>query len=152
MNREAIFKALFKLLTADGANVNAQSGPFKMVGRRLIHYSNVPDNMRPCMFLLAGDNTYARSQPVPAKVTLEAKVVIYFHTPQPTQADENAASPQVNDYLDLVDQALAPPAYTTLQQLGGLVNSCWIEGTVDVDTGELDGNGMVVIPIKILVP
>lgn len=152
MNREAIFQALFNLLTADGQNVNPMSGPFKYASRRLRLWNAVPDNMKPALFLLARDNTYTRSQPVPAKVTLQADVIIYFYTPPPAQADDNPPSPQVNDFLDLIDAALAPPLYTTLQQLGGLVNSCWIEGDVKVDTGEVDGQGVVIIPMKILVP
>lgn len=43
-----------------------------------------------------------------------------------------------------------PTSVTRKQTLGGLVPHCWIDGKVMKDPGDLDGDGIAVIPLKIL--
>ena len=38
------------------------------------------------------------------------------------------------------------------QTLGGRVHKCWIEGRIQKFQGDLDGQTLIVVPIKILVP
>jgi hypothetical protein len=39
---------------------------------------------------------------------------------------------------------------TGRQTLGGLVSHCWIDGKIMKDSGDIDGDGIAVIPVKIL--
>lgn len=52
--------------------------------------------------------------------------------------------------LDAVDAALAPNIVTRRQTLGGLVSHVWIDGKIMKDPGDIDGDGIAVIPVKIL--
>ena len=54
--------------------------------------------------------------------------------------------------LDALEEALAPPPGFDRQTLGGLVHYCRIEGRVVKDPGDLDGQGLALVPIKILAP
>jgi hypothetical protein len=36
--------------------------------------------------------------------------------------------------------------------LGGLVTHCWIEGRIEIHPGDLDGQAIAVVPIRMLVP
>lgn len=61
----------------------------------------------------------------------------------------------LNDLLDKIDAALAtdlPHPYKQVCTLGGLVQHCWIDGTIDKQAGDINGIGIARIPIKILVP
>jgi hypothetical protein len=50
-----------------------------------------------------------------------------------------------------VDAALKPgPAAGGRQTLGGLVSHCYIDGKIMKDPGDIDGDGVAVIPVKIL--
>jgi hypothetical protein len=150
MNREKIYQALFDqvkdVTLPDGAPA------FVKTGRRFRIWGDVPRNERPALFLRQRTDEYARpaGPSVPQKVTLDCELWIYtFSDPQ------NAAvvpAIQMNDLLDLIDTALAPSPLIGVQQLGGIVQHCWIEGPIVQDNGDLDGDGVATIPIKILVP
>jgi hypothetical protein len=47
---------------------------------------------------------------------------------------------------------LAPTGRAETQTLGGLVSHCWIEGRIEMDSGDNDGQAKAIIPIRILVP
>jgi len=53
-----------------------------------------------------------------------------------------------------IPQASLKPSPATLgrQTLGGLVSNCYIDGKIMKDPGDLDGDGIAVIPVKILAP
>lgn len=142
MNREDIYSALFSLLSS--------AADFVTASRRVQLWSDVPPSSKPALFLYEGDTEYVRgSEAVPQKVTLSAQILIYTSNGK----DPNVIpATQLNDLMDAIDTVLAPSPVTGLQTLGGLVSHCWIEGKVIVATGDLDGNGLAVIPIKMLVP
>lgn len=61
----------------------------------------------------------------------------------------------VNTLLEAVEAVLVPDnAATQCFTLGGLVQRCWIEGTVTKVSGDLDPNGQafLAIPLSILIP
>jgi len=57
-------------------------------------------------------------------------------------------------YLDAIDTVLAPTLGLGLgvNNLGGLVSSCWIDGEVINIPGYNDGLGLLVVPVKIVGP
>ena len=142
MNREAIITALFALVS-DAAD-------FATASRRLRLWSSVPPGDKPALFLVErGDNYVRGSEAVPEAVTMELSIYIYTNAGQ----DQSVTPASIlNPLIDAVDTALAPSALTGLQTLGGLVSHCWIEGKILKDPGDLDGDGVAVIPVKILVP
>jgi hypothetical protein len=61
----------------------------------------------------------------------------------------------LNNLIDAVKAALDPvPGMAQTLGLGGTttVQHCWIEGRIDMHPGDLDGQAIAVIPIKILAP
>lgn len=142
MNRDAILTALFNLVKA--------SSSFKTASRRLQLWTDVNSSDKPAIFVAQRGDTYVRSsEAVPQKVTIEADIFLYTNVGK----DPNVIpATQLNNLVDAVDTALAPSPVTGVQTLGGLVSHCWIEGKVMIDTGDLDGDGVAIIPVKMLVP
>lgn len=143
MNSEAIYQALFDLLSnIDGVVTTS---------RRLRHFNHVPAEMRPALFVTQGNQTEVPVKGLDAKVELEAEVYIYIHELDPSIPP----SVQLNQMIDKVRTAIAPeyPEICEYQTLGGLVEHCWIEGTIEVFEAVenmLDDQGIAIIPIRIL--
>lgn len=142
MDREKIFQALFTLIQ------NAAS--FKTASRRLKLWSDVNPADKPAVFLVQRPQKYVQGGGnLPQKVTLEAQIIIYTNAGK----DPNVVpSTEMNALLDAIDTAIGWKPVPGQQTLGGLVTSCWIEGDVFIDPGDLDGDGVAIIPVKILVP
>jgi hypothetical protein len=143
VNSETIYQALFNRLSGiDG---------FVTTSRRLKHFNNVAPDARPALFITQGNQTEVPVKGLDAKVELEAEVYIYIHENDPTIPP----SLQLNQMIDRVRTKLAPdhPDMCEYQTLGGLVEHCWIEGTIEVFEaveGMLDDQGIAIIPIRIL--
>jgi hypothetical protein len=142
MNRESIITALFNLVS--------NAAPFVTASRRLQLWSGMASTDKPAIFLCERSENYTRaSEAVPEAVTINVDIYIY------TDAGKDQSLVPIttlNNLIDAVDTALAPNYLTGLQTLGGLVSHCWIEGKIMKDAGDLDGDGIAIIPIKILVP
>lgn len=143
MDSESIYQALFNRLSGiDG---------FKTTSRRLRHFNNVQPENRPALFVTQGNQTEVPVKGLDAKVELEAEVYIYIH-----ETDQAIPpSVQLNQMIDKVRQAIAPdyPEMCEYQTLGGLVEHCWIEGTIEVFEAVenmLDDQGIAIVPIRIL--
>ncbi len=142
MNRESILSALFTLVS--------NSASFNTASRRLQLWSSVAATDKPALFLCERGETYARaSEAVPESVTLNVDIYIYIDA---GKDQSTVPATTLNTLIDAIDSALAPNFLTGLQTLGGLVSHCWIEGKVMKDAGDLDGDGIAVIPVRILVP
>ena len=138
MSRETIMAALFTKLTA--------SGVFLSTGRRLVMWSQVAE--QPALFLRhTGDDYHRHATGVPARVTMDCEAWIYAKTGPDVSPDTT-----LNALIDSIEIALARPPGFPAQTLGGLVQHAWIEGKVEIHPGDLDGQGIAVIPIKILCP
>lgn len=143
MNSETIYQALFNRLSGiDG---------FVTTSRRLKHFNNVAPDARPALFITQGNQTEVPVKGLDAKVELEAEVYIYIHENDPAIPP----SIQLNQLIDQVRTKLAPdyPDMCEYQTLGGLVEHCWVEGTIEVFEaveGMLDDQGIAIIPIRIL--
>lgn len=150
VNREAIYAALFAKVWAAYQWKND-----KNTARRLKLWNEVAPQMRPALFQFEGGNeTYTYTQnPNPFRV-LEASLFIYTACKDPAIIGSDLLMPP----LDAVEGALLPTVIDSMgaggarQTLGGLVHNCRIEGTVFKDPGDLDGDGMVRIPLKIIIP
>nr|WP_294564482.1 hypothetical protein [uncultured Rhodopila sp.] len=141
MSRETIMTALFTLLTVGGA--------FQTTGRRLIHWSKVPQ--QPALFLRNADggDYPQRTTRLPPKVTLDCEVWLYCND---GSNPDVAPAIGLNNAIDAVEAALKPAPGFEAQTLGGLVSHCWIEGKIDMHPGDLDGQAIAIVPVKLLVP
>jgi hypothetical protein len=144
MSREAAFSALFAAVSA--------AHPWGVASRRLKLWSEVPAALRPALFQLeAGPETYQWPTPAAPKRTLEAKLFLYFDARDPTTPGASA----LNAALDALDAALAPAGADLAlgrQTLGGAAHDCKISGVPVRDPGDLDGDAIAVVAVRLTLP
>lgn len=143
MNTEAIYAALFeRLKTLQG---------FTTVSRRLRHFNHVSAESRPALFLTQGNQTESPKKGLKAKVVLEAELYVYVSLLD----GEDSVMPQLNSLIDQIRVKVAPdfPDVCEYQTLGGIVEHCWLEGTIEIFEavdGMLDNQAIATIPLRIL--
>jgi hypothetical protein len=144
MTREAAFSALFAAVSS--------AYSWGVASRRMKLWSEVPAALRPALFQLeSGPETYQWASPATPKRTFEAKLFLYFDARDPTIPGATA----INIALDAIDAALAPTASDFSlgrQTLGGAVHDCKIMGVPVRDTGDLDGDGLAVVTVRLVGP
>ncbi len=143
MNSEAIYQALFDQLS----NINGMV----TVSRRLRHFNHVVNEQRPALFITQGNQDENAIKGLNAKIEFGAEIYLYVYEANP----EKAIGAQINHYVDAIREAIKPeyPEMCEYQTLGGLVEHCWIDGTIEVFEGVdgmIDGQGIAIIPIRIL--
>jgi hypothetical protein len=137
--REQIMSALFALVSA--------SPSFVTKSRRLKLWTDVAAAEKPAIFQYERDDVYANGkQYLPI---VEMNVDLYIYTAPGLDSGITPIS-MLNPLIDAVDAALAPSTVTRRQTLGGLVSHVWIDGKIMKDPGDIDGDGIAVIPVKIL--
>lgn len=147
MNRNLYFDRLLQIVRDITWVSGGSPQGFVTTSRRLRSFADVPE--QPAAFVSSGDELFAQTTGLPYSVTLEAKLVIYHRV----GTDETAIPDEETSLImDAVQAALNPPDVDERQTLGGLVHHCWIDGTVLKDSGDLDGQAVIVVPIKMLVP
>ncbi len=144
MSREAAFTALFTAVSA--------AYPWGVASRRLKLWSEVPPSSRPAFFQLeSGPETYQWTSPATPRRTYEAKFFLYFDARDPSTPGSTA----INQALDAIDAALQPQGLdlaTGRQTLGGVVHDCKITGVPVRDVGDLDGDGLAVVSVRLIAP
>lgn len=148
--RQQIYDALFAL----GAVAQWGSPPsgFLYSSQRFQHWEKISD--QPSLLQIAHEEYHEQVTGMPYKRRLTAKWVVYYRT----AADPTVAGSDLgNVILDALTAALKPvPApgvpFNGNLTLGGLVYHTFIKGQVFRDGGDLDGQGILVVPIEILVP
>lgn len=142
-DREAIFAALFALITPAYAWQNAPT-------RRVALWTNVPAENRPAMYQFEGhDESWNWSNSANPTVFLEASIFVYTSCPFPA-----VGATQLNTILNAITARLIPSGRDLTsgrQTLGGLVQWARIQGSVSRVPGDIDGEGMAIVPIRILV-
>ena len=137
--RETIMSALFALVSGSASFVTAS--------RRLQLWSSMSPGQKPAIFQYERDDTYTNGKnylPI-----VEMNVDLYIYTAPGTDSGITPIS-ILNPLIDAIYVALAPNIVTHRQTLGGLVSHVWIDGKIMKDPGDLDGDGIAVIPVKIL--
>jgi hypothetical protein len=144
MDREAVFNALFARATA--VAWGDPPARFAYAARRVRLYPDLP--ALPALCQAEHDETHVATAGLYPKRTLGAAWMIHHATadPQATPASVN------NAILDAVEAQLSPDSADGCCTLGGLVAHCWIEGEVFKDPGDLDGQALLIVPIRMLVP
>lgn len=155
MNREAIFTTLWALNEACTFNMNSGDGAPVMSGwklreRKLKLFSDVSSAQKPYIAQVEHNEEAVKVRNLPYRWTLGAQWFIY---------QDNAKIPAIinNRILDAIQACLAPKPidpgfFDNRNTLSGLVYDCYIEGEIFKDPGDIDNQGMMVVPIKLLVP
>lgn len=133
---------------------SADEHRFKTVTRRIKLFNEVDSAFQPWCGQAEHSAQEAQVTGMPYKTVLECNWIVYqcvSKDPKGIGAIEN------NVILWGIRNALAPkpadPGYLDKRNtLGGLVYHCYISGRVFKDPGDIDGQGMMVVPIKLLVP
>jgi hypothetical protein len=144
VDAEPIYAALFQL----GSGLAWSSGALAFASRRVKTFDDLP--AQPALCQAETDETMARVTSQPAVTTLGASWLICHQAGK----DDAAIPAQTTNAILTAVRALfvdrTDPSFA--QTLGGLVHKCWIEGRIAKFQGDLDGQTLIVVPIKILVP
>lgn len=137
--REQIMQSLFNLVSG--------AAGFVTTGRRLKLWTDVAANAKPALFMYEPDDMYSLGNQYTQVVEMNVDLFIYT-----APGMDSGVTPVsiMNPLLDAIDTALKPSPINNRQTLGGLVSHCWIDGKVMKDPGDIDGDGIAVIPVKIL--
>ncbi len=144
-SREDALEALAALLASA---YDWTTGPL----RRLKLWTDVSMANRPACFIFEGGfESYAWSEGAIAKRILEPKIFIYLNAKDPNSAGASL----LNEVMDALDAAFALSGDDLLfgrNTLGGLVSQCRIDGKIMKDPGDLDGDALLIVPVKLILP
>lgn len=142
-SRETIMSTLFTKFQA------AMPVTWKTVTRRLKLFSDVPPSEQPYLCMAEHDEEYGkRAIGQPPILILPVTFVMYLHTVD----SKTPLAPTLNGIMDALDTFFLPDNFSGRYTIGGLVEHCWIEGKVFKDPGDIDDQGMITVPVRILVP
>ena len=120
--------------------------------RRLKLWSDVPPASRPACFLFEGGaETYAWPQGAMPKRMIAAKIFAYLDARDPRVVGASL----LNGVMDALDAAFAPVGGDIAlgrNTLGGAAYHCTIDGKPIKDPGDLDGDALLIVPVKIVLP
>lgn len=120
---------------------------FAYASRRFQPWDDCPS--QPAIYLVQHNEHPTQATRMPTRNIREYQLVIY----QDTAKNVDVPGSLENDLiLDALEAALRPPPGYEVQTLGGLVAHAWIEGEIFSDSGDLDGQGVITVPIRVLVP
>lgn len=148
---------------------------FQTYSRRLVPWENLAQSLQTggtlirqpylCVFdgTISADSgviNYERTvRAVPSKREIERAIVIYAQLAGGGTPDGTLSTTPGGDVfyplLEAVENAIEyTPNPQGAQTLGGLVSHCWIQGRGLLFTGDIDpyGQGMAIIPVKIMIP
>lgn len=141
-DREAVYAALFARAT------NAYDWK-NQPARRVKLWTGVPPDERPAFFQFeGGKEEWTWKNSGNPNVLLEATWFIYTSCPDP-----EIGATILNQVLNSLTNCLLPDQAditTGKQTLGGLVQYVRISGSVTRVPGDIDGDGMAMVPIKML--
>lgn len=140
--REPALTALFAKIRGCYAWANTPS-------RRIILFDAVPKEQRPAFFQFeGGKEPYKWTQGANPIRTLNVKLCIYLSPPDET----TPLAPTLSVIKDAIDGALAPDALSGKQTLGGTCELCRIDGEITNDPGDVDNDGLLIVPVTIVLP
>jgi hypothetical protein len=134
-------------------NVVGNAYPWKLgPSRRLKLWSDVPAASRPACFLFeGGQETYFWSESAIPKRVIEIRLFVYLNAKDPSIAGASL----LNSVMDAFDTAFALTGGDVVSgrnTLGGKVYNCRIDGKALKDPGDLDGDALLIVPVKLILP
>jgi hypothetical protein len=120
--------------------------------RRLKLWSDVPAANRPACFLFEGSQeTYSWSESALPKRIIEVRLFVYLDAKDPSVVGATL----VNNVMDALDNAFVISGGDVIlgrNTLGGTVYNCRIDGKILKDPGDLDGDALLIVPVKLVLP
>ncbi len=124
--------------------------PFVYGSRRVQLWSDVPAANKPAVFLYQDKlNSYRPSDHVPAAMTVDAQLFIYLDATDQSTVPVTALNALFQTVLGVLS-CNNPTQETFL--IPGTQARLRIDGDVYFESGDLTGNGLCLIPLKILIP
>lgn len=147
--REAVMTALFNQLLIMQQSPSNPTGAFVTISRRLKLWTDTPVEQQPALFLVEHhEETSSQNPGMNSRDIMNAMIWIYASAPEGT-----VGGTILNNLLDAVDNALSPTDISVnMNTLGGLISRMYIDGPLMKDPGDLDGQALAVIPVKLLIP
>ena len=149
-------------ITADGEGATAVNWKTKVpgfvsVGRKHKAPPRLTRAEQPALFVIGmkEDRVPQKYPGVPNRLILHGFLILYLMAPQANEdvgTEQELAATELNLRLRAIDDLLLPDRLTGKFTLGGLVEHCWIEGTVSLDPAVLGPQAAALVPIHILVP
>lgn len=129
----------------------ATSYGYRTWSRKVKTPTNVAPEERPAIFLFndSDNQVWPAGEGGPALITLECRVLIYVWS---IVQDIPPPSANLNMAVRAFRSALAPPPLIMRQSLGGVCQHCWIEGRTIKIPGDISGDGVAIVPVRILLP
>lgn len=149
--RQAIADALEALIATATWQNGGDDQSWQQHGQRLIIWT---DSQQPAFYLVEHDEIWAQKTGMPYRVELQYKVVVY----QDTARDTSVAGAVLNRTIQTAIETVLRPVpadpgfHSRRNTLSGLAHHVFIFGQLFKDGGDLDGQGVMVIPISVLVP
>jgi hypothetical protein len=142
MQREPIYAALFALLSG--------IPEIKYSSRRLRAFSDIGCVDQPALFMEQKSDSCAVVTRMPSIWTLSVDLLVYINT----GGNDPSVVPSsvMNPIIDAVVARLVPPLHIGDQTLGGLVQRCRIDGTIEYVEGVQGDQAFAIIPVQILTP
>lgn len=139
--RENIMSALFEV-------ASTSTPAFVTRERKVRLWGDVPDNQRPYFAMGERDEEWVGGDPgTPTRRIFNVEFYIYT-----TARNVDVPSAVLNPLLDAIQLALAPNILTHRFTLGDLIYHGYITGRIFKDPGDIDGDGMAIVPFKLIVP
>jgi hypothetical protein len=144
--REQVVSALYAILS--------KSSEFVTSGRRNTNPEGLDPSQTPAFFLVEDTDKWERTQAGYnnlAKREMKLYAIVYndVGSTNPSLVPNTA----VNNALDAIEAALTPDDIVNgVFTIGGLVQSCTIDGESQRSSGDTTGKALAVVPIRILFP
>lgn len=159
VTREDVATALLNLLlTASFITLTSQGQAINFVtsGRRFRMWDDVQGSQKPALFLTEGKEHHMRGDlRTPAIRTIMYDAYIFINDGM-NKAAQLTPITTINNILDSIDPitdgVLVPDMVSQKQTLGNLVYDCYIEGEIVKVPGDINGQGVLIIPIKVIMP
>lgn len=136
--REEVFSSLFKLVST--------CAPFVTTSRKLKLWGDTQKEDRPCLFMHEIDDDVKGGDAGPPQIiVMHCNLFIYTWA-----KDVDVPASLLNPLIDAVFMVMRPSPMTGKNNLGlAYVDQCWISGKLFKDVGDLDGDGLAIIPVSI---
>ncbi len=143
--RETVAAALLTLL--QGTQIGGNPA-FLTTGRRARVWSDVTPGDQPALFVIHPGERALQDQALGlTKWMLHFDILIYLRADaSPTAVPDTA----INAILDAIDAQMQSKPPAERQTLGGVVYHAWIEGDIFIDSGILDQQVAIMIPVHVL--
>lgn len=145
--RNQVYRALLALTAP---YVGDSPRLLRSASRKFKHYDRVSKDLQPALFQSEPSEAVTHQTSMPYRWVWRAWWTVYF--PSDPENDSDLPADLSNDLLDMMESALAPKPYEEKQTLAGLVFDVAIDGEVMKVNGDDDGQGLLAVPIRLLIP